>query len=333
MLFHYFLPMILCITHSNDHYTIDIVIARCKELGIPVLRFNSDDFSYKIHFEYCNNSDTDVVRLTTPDFDITTDQIQAVWYRKLWTITVPENLEEDYQKIYFQEYTTMRTIFLESLKHVFWMNPMAIDHEIGENKFYQLQQAAVSGLQVPKSIFTNNPKSVTQFFYQVANQQMIAKLHGALSRSMSGNTPFFPTTVIQEQDLAHLDSLIYCPMIFQERIEKQYELRIIYVDGEFFTGKIQAENTSKGVTDWRTSNTVFSPWQIYSLPKLVEESLAKMMQKMQLFFGAIDMIRNTAGEYIFLEVNPQGEWGMLQRDLGYPIGETIVAKIAQKIPT
>lgn len=325
--------MILCITHSNDHYTIDIVIARCKELGIPVLRFNSDDFSYKIHFEYCNYSDKEVLRLTTKEFSITSDQIQAVWYRKLWTITIPENLEEDYQKIYFQEYTTMRTIFLESLKHVFWMNPMAIDHEIGENKWHQLQLAASSGLQVPKSIFTNNPKSVTQFFYQVANQQMIAKLHGALSRSMSGNTPFFPTTVIQEQDLANLDSLIYCPMIFQERIEKQYELRIIYIEGTFFTGKINAENSSKGSTDWRAANDIFPKWEHYTLPDFVGEALSEMMQKMKLPFGAIDMIRNTAGDYVFLEVNPQGEWGMLQRDLGYPIGETIVASLAKQIQT
>ncbi|NEO45670.1 MAG: MvdC family ATP-grasp ribosomal peptide maturase, partial [Moorea sp. SIO4A3] len=29
------------------------------------------------------------------------------------------------------------------------------------------------------------------------------------------------------------------------------------------------------------------------------------------------------GEYVFLEVNPTGEWGMLERDLGYPISDAI----------
>ena len=131
--------MILCITHSNDFYTIDIVIKKLKELGQEVIRFNSDDFSYKIHFEYCNFSNQQVLRITTPDFDITSDQIKAVWYRKLWTINIPENLEEAYKKIYYQEYTTMRTIFFDSLKKAFWINPISIDHEIGENKFHQLQ--------------------------------------------------------------------------------------------------------------------------------------------------------------------------------------------------
>ena len=36
-------------------------------------------------------------------------------------------------------------------------------------------------------------------------------------------------------------------------------------------------------------------------------------------------------EYIFLEVNPQGEWGMIQRDLGYPIGETIAEKLVARV--
>lgn len=56
-----------------------------------------------------------------------------------------------------------------------------------------------------------------------------------------------------------------------------------------------------------------------------------MMQKMGLFFGAIDMIRHQDGRYIFLEVNPQGEWGMLQRDLSYPIGETIAEKLVARL--
>jgi glutathione synthase/RimK-type ligase-like ATP-grasp enzyme len=47
------------------------------------------------------------------------------------------------------------------------------------------------------------------------------------------------------------------------------------------------------------------------------------MAKLGLIFGAIDLIRTPAGEHVFLEVNPTGEWGMLERDLGYPISEAI----------
>jgi len=29
------------------------------------------------------------------------------------------------------------------------------------------------------------------------------------------------------------------------------------------------------------------------------------------------------GEHVFLEVNPLGQWGMLERDLGLPISQAI----------
>lgn len=53
------------------------------------------------------------------------------------------------------------------------------------------------------------------------------------------------------------------------------------------------------------------------------------MQRLNLGFGAIDMIRNREGAYIFLEVNPQGEWGMLQKELNYKIGETLAEKLIE----
>ena len=47
------------------------------------------------------------------------------------------------------------------------------------------------------------------------------------------------------------------------------------------------------------------------------------MSELGLVFGAIDMICTPAGEHVFLEVNPGGEWGMLERDLGLPIADAI----------
>ena len=74
-----------------------------------------------------------------------------------------------------------------------------------------------------------------------------------------------------------------------------------------------------------------SRWRPYQLPADVSDSIRKFMQSLQLSFSAIDMIRNTEGDYVFLEANPQGEWGMLQRDLNYPIAENIADKLINKI--
>lgn len=330
--YQYALPMILCLSHTQDYYTIDIVQKALQDLGQDVYRLNSDRFDHEITFDYTSSGNQSFsFEVHTPERSFSSKDITAVWYRKLWGIKTPPELDPQFQSIFYQEYTTMRDLFFDALRDAPWMNPLQQDHWIGGNKALQLELAQQSGLDIPASLFTNDPEKVSAFFYGPCKQQMITKLHGTLSRSMSGNTPFLPTTKIEEEDLERLDTLVYCPMIFQELIPKAYELRIAYVDGAFFAGKIDASDSEKGKTDWRFATDVSLSWQPYTLPDTVSHALDLMMRKMGLLFGAIDMIRHTDGRYIFLEVNPQGEWGMLQRDLDYPIGQTIAEKLVARI--
>jgi glutathione synthase/RimK-type ligase-like ATP-grasp enzyme len=324
--------VILCISHSQDYYTIDIVVKRMESLGKSVYRLNSDCFSDLIDFKYAiGNGSEQALLLKDQLQEISSQNIEAVWYRKLWDIKIPQDLEVQYAKPFLSTYHTMRQLFFEALQNKPWMNPMDVDHKIGGNKWLQLNLAKEAGLVIPESLFTNNAEYVKTFFYDVCNGKMIAKLHDALSRSMTANDLFFPTTAIEEKDLEDLEGLLYSPMIFQCNIEKQYELRIIYVDGIFFTGKINATQSIDGKTDWRNAKDLIAVWETYVLPERIEQQLTNMMKNMGLYFGAIDMIRQTDGQYIFLEVNPQGEWGMLQRDLAYPIGETIADKLVERI--
>jgi hypothetical protein len=78
-------------------------------------------------------------------------------------------------------------------------------------------------------------------------------------------------------------------MIFQEYIDKQYELRVVYVDGHFFTAKVDAAHSQ--VTDWRTIQGGTSIWQPYKLPLPECSRIHDMMHRLGLTFGAIDMIR------------------------------------------
>jgi len=323
--------MILCISHKRDFYTIDLVMEHLQKIGKVPIRLNTDDFTNNIRFEYRIEKNLPVLNIHTVDGSFSVNDIEAVWYRKLWDLNHPEELDAQFIPVFHQEYLTMRTILFNALEQVPWMNPILTDHAVSNDKLKQLTVASNCGLNIPESIFTNDSEQVRTFFQKECNGNMIAKLHGSLSRSMNGDTPFFPTTCITAQNLEELDSLIYCPMIFQRMIEKAYELRIIYVDGQFFTGKINTNESLKGATDWRIANDILFKWEQYALPQNIETALTKMMHKHELLFGAIDMIREINGTYTFLEINPQGEWGMLQRDLGYPIAQTIAEKLTDRI--
>lgn len=314
--------MILCITHSRDTYTIDLVQQHLRQLGYASFRFNSDEFGTRYRLQYRLEHNGPQYILQHGNTLIRASDIAGVWYRKLWDLEVPANLDPAYTAVFRKEYRTALLIFLDAL-HVPWINNLHADHAIGGNKMLQLAYAQASGLHVPRTVFSNHAADALQF-YEDCKGDVIVKLHGALSKTMDGAGAFFPTTRLRKEDTLMLDTLAACPMILQEHIHKEKELRIAYVDGAFYTGSLKAPD----VTDWRA--TVVQ-WEPYELPDAEEEKIDSMMRAMGLHFGAIDMIVQPDGKHLFLEVNPQGEWGMLQKYLGFPIAETIAEKLASRI--
>jgi len=321
--------MILCITHSQDFYTIDLVQQHLEKLGYPSWRLNSDEFGTSYALQYTLDRGPAQLQLQQGRRSLPAADITGVWYRKLWGLKAPARLDAAYLPAFSREYNTSLHIFFDALQHAPWINKMAADHAVCSNKLWQLQEAQHCGLHVPRTVLTNHPEAV-RAFYEACGGSIIMKLHGALSRSMDGKGAFLPTTRLSAADLAQLDTLAYCPMIFQELVPKAYELRIAYAAGAFYTGRINASGDAAGSTDWRAA-AVTLPWAPYTLPAHVAEKIDALMQRLDLSFGAIDMIRRPDGEYVFLEVNPQGEWGMLQKHLGYPIAETIAEKLVNKI--
>jgi hypothetical protein len=94
------------------------------------------------------------------------------------------------------------------------------------------------GFTIPQTLITNKAKAAREFFQQV-NGKMVSKLLTALSHSMESTSFFLYTSLVKEEDLQDAESLRYCPMVFQEQIPKQQELRVIYVNGQVFVGGLK----------------------------------------------------------------------------------------------
>ena len=153
---------------------------------------------------------------------------------------------------------------------------------------------------------------------------MVAKRLSNLSSSMGRAPLFVRTSAVTREHLERLDGLRHCPMIFQERVPKARELRIAYVDGRLFVGRIDATD----LVDWRSGSPQQLRWMADDLPEPTAAALRRTMQHLGLRYGAIDLIRTPQGEHVFLEVNATGEWGMLERDLRLPISAAIADALA-----
>jgi len=318
---------VLLLTHSGDFYTIDLVSQALASRGIRPIRFNTDLFPSSVKLSARAGDERTAHFFTETGEQISAAQVRAVWARKLWSPRMAGDLDERYRSMCVGESIAALEGFLDALHDARWVNDLQHQHA-AENKQRQLRLAACAGLRVPRTLVTNDPAAARQFFEETEGQT-VAKLLSPLAVSMDAIEPFVYTNRVREDDLAGAETLRHSPMVFQELIPKACELRVACVAGEAFVGALDASGTSRGQTDWRRVAPEECRWQRAELPTEVVSSLQSLMLELGLVFGAADLICTPSGEHVFLEVNPGGEWGMLERDLGLPISEAIAEALLE----
>jgi MvdC family ATP-grasp ribosomal peptide maturase len=312
---------VLLLTHSADFYTVELVAAALARMGARPFRLNTDRFPAAVKLSACAGDDRVSQLITEAGAQISTEEVRAVWARKLWPPQMDADLDERFRQMCVRESVAALEGFLDALHDARWVNDMQLERA-AENKQRQLRIAAQAGLRIPRTLVTNDPSAARQFFAETEGR-MVAKLLRPLTVSMNAPSLFVYTSQVREADLASTETLRHSPMVFQELIPKARELRIAWVAGEAFTGALDARGSSRGQTDWRRAAPEECQWQRAELPLEVSRGLHALMSALGLVFGAIDLICTPAGEHVFLEVNPGGEWGMLERDLGLPISDAI----------
>jgi MvdC family ATP-grasp ribosomal peptide maturase len=312
---------VLLLTHSGDYYTVDRVAQALRERGVKTFRFDTDRFPREVQLAARLGPEGLVHTVEDGAAACRAGEVRAVWARKIWLPQLDENLDPRFREMCMRECVASLQVFLDGLHDARWINERRRDAEAG-NKLLQLRLAREAGLRIPRTLLTNDARQASKFFHENGGA-LVAKLLAPLSVSMNAASAFVYTNEVSESDLRDAGGLRHSPMVFQERIPKSLELRIAYVAGSFFVGALDASRSANGQVDWRRAAPEECQWQRDDIPQELKAQLTALMSKLQLLYGAIDIIRTPAGEHVFLEVNPGGEWGMLERDLDLPISEAI----------
>ncbi|HEX8824273.1 MAG TPA: MvdC family ATP-grasp ribosomal peptide maturase [Archangium sp.] len=318
--------VVLLLTHSGDYYTIDRVAEEVTRRGLLPVRLDTDDFPGKWGLA---TAPGDEGWLNTPAGELREREVQAVWLRRLMPPRFDEELEPAYRTSCARESLATLEGFLDTLESsgCRFVNPPAADH-LAHNKPRQLRLARELGLEVPRTLITNDAARVRAFFQQVEGGA-VTKMLTPLSQSMDGSRPFLYTSELRAEDLEDLEGLRYSPMVFQERIPKSHELRVVVVGNHCFVGAIDASRSAAGQVDWRRARPDECSWQAGALPSGVSTRLVRLVAALGLVYGAVDLIVTPEGRHMFLEVNPGGEWGMLEKELGLPIAEALAEALAE----
>ena len=95
---------------------------------------------------------------------------------------------------------------------------------------------------------------------------------------------------------------------FQEKIEKDFEIRSFYLNGRFFSTAIISQNDERTKTDFRKYNLEKPNRNVrYNLPIEIEGKTRQLMELLDINCGSIDFIKSEE-KFYFLEVNTVGQF-------------------------
>jgi MvdC family ATP-grasp ribosomal peptide maturase len=313
--------VILLVTHSGDFYTVERVAEELARRGATPVRVDTDRFPAALSLTAALGAGGWRHVLDTGRERVDAARVAGVWARRIVPPALGDELDPAFREGCTRESLAALRGFLGGLGDRRFVNPPAAEHAAGD-KLRQLRLAREHGLEVPDTLVTNDPAEA-RAFHAACGGDVVAKMLTALSVSMDGGAPFVHTSAVSAEDLAELDGLRYAPMVFQARVPKARELRVAMVAGRAFVGAIDASGSERGQIDWRRGGPGEYRWTPGELPGDVAGRLRGLCEALGLVYGAADLIVTPDGRHVFLEVNPGGEWGMLERELGLPIAAAL----------
>ncbi len=305
--------MILIITHKED-FTADFVIDKLNRRDIPYFRLNCEDIT-KYNYSFNNRGNF--------NFQIDNNSFYSLWFRrtKLPDIEI-ENIEE--KLFILEDYNTLLENIQSTIDITKWLSrPFSVYQ--AENKIYQLKVAQNIGFKLPDTLITNEHSRLNRFIDTHKGKVIIKPIRqGRIRKNDEIKTIF--TNQIDSETIQNMDQYTLTPCIFQESIEKDLEIRITVVDNSVFTASVESQSNEETKTDWRKRKL---PFKSYSLPQEISFKCIELTKKLNLSFGAIDMIKKPNGEYVFLEINPNGQWAWIEMETGLQISDEIIRFLTQ----
>ncbi|MDG4655050.1 grasp-with-spasm system ATP-grasp peptide maturase [Chryseobacterium arthrosphaerae] len=281
--------MILIISQNNEITTTEVIKWLLK-LGKSFIRVHEDEIfdikikEKRIYIESLRNS-----------FFI--DEITSVWYRRgglkfnrLHYKNEAINLNMNEYQHWLEDYIMK---VLESKKHINKQSNSDI------NKLLVLEEAQKAGLDIPSYFLADTTDDV------ILNKTIIKTIGGnpRMEDILKDSSGMMYTTVIKENE----DENFFITF-FQEKIEKDYEIRSFYLNGQVWSMAIFSQNDDQTKVDFRKYNDKKPNRKVpYRLPKNIEQKIHLLMQSLDLNSGSLDFIKS-GSKYYFLEVNPVGQF-------------------------
>lgn len=312
----------------------------CLAHGIEVVRINLEDL-------LPNDTNTVQVAITEDNLSFTLkgrthllSEFSLIWKRRIsnnylsvgrlfhaYKDTLPTYVCERL----LQELYDLRDLILSFAKNI--DIPLINDYDpVCRNKPFQAIKAREFGLNYPSMLLSNSMSTLNSFVSTCA--ATITKPIGGIGYFEEGeNIMSLKTTAVDVDYTKNITAASIFPSFIQERIPSKYELKCLLVGEELFCIKQYYEEGDIPTTDIKLA---YKNKQItnveYQLEATVKDKVVNLCKSFRLDLCTIDIIKSTTGEYIFLEINPDGVIEYYSYFLSTSIHEHIFNLLLKRAP-
>ncbi|HTW68713.1 MAG TPA: hypothetical protein VME47_02390 [Acetobacteraceae bacterium] len=302
---------ILLVTATSD-LAADLLVVAARERCLPLLRFNQDEFPERSQIEWHGSGET---RFHVEGRSFASGDISGAWFRRM----PASRSHHDHAAIFVgREVAAFLGGIWESVNW-FWMNrPSSVMR--AEYKLLQLREAQRLGFAIPPTLAANSPEAAR---CMVGAYDTVAKTLAGGRIMVGGADHAVFTSGIRIEDITD-DEVRVCPLMLQCRVPTSFDLRVTVVGDRTFPACIIVQDRTAQDVDWRRADPSRIRYENYNLPAELAARCVELVSRMHLSYGALDFVVTPAGEHVFLEINPSGQWGWIERALGLPIADSIL---------
>jgi glutathione synthase/RimK-type ligase-like ATP-grasp enzyme len=298
---------VLVLSNSTDA-TAEYLCNRFARSGIPHRRFDTDAVLHSMRIRFSQQ----LIELEWDGESLRPNQVRAVIYRRPQPFAPP--IEGDvYQRQHVaDEWAETFEGFLAHIPQEKWINHPTSNFT-ASHKIHQLGRAQEHGLTVPSWLVTTDTEVASEFLEQ-HGQQVIAKplASGYIERVRPEDDTLIYTQLIDKSQIALLERITECPVLFQQRIDKRVDVRLVVVDDSMVAVTLEAkESDGQQRLDIRRDNMHDVKYAVIAIPDSITRGIRALMKEYRLRFASMDFAIDTQGDWVFFEINPNGQWAWL----------------------
>lgn len=324
--------MILILTEPRDSHA-DLVEAKLRNRGEEVLRFDWADFPARASLSVKWSGQDKHVLLRVGGSQVDLSMCKSGWLRRPGKPQTCQIVDAPLLQRYVNDECFQVIQDTCNALDTMWLPGTIAAIRRADNKQLQLGLATELGFEIPPTLITTDPDEFLDF-YRLHHGRLIDKLPSVtLAASQRTGREFMRyTQPVTTRDVGYARRLRHSPVLFQANIAKKFEVRATVVDGEVLTAEIHSQSTKRTQIDWRHYDWDHTPYRPHELPDAVRERCLLLVRRLGLRFGAIDMIVTPDGRYVFLEINPNGQWQWIEDATGLRISDALCAALASPNP-